>query len=209
VLPCRLMMRRLVFVILLSGLGACGGQAPPPADTAQAPAAQPQGQPAQAPTPGAVPLPSGTVPWQNGTVYKVGQAVHDPASGIVILVNSVRFDDTLPDLGTGDEWAVIDLTLGNTSQAAITVRPLGDLGVRTPGKRTYYTEPTFADTDLGDKLGAPVLINTDVPPGQAVHRILPVILPSDAKDLVLWYGQGLVLGMTPEGAAKIQISLGR
>lgn len=142
-------------------------------------------------------------------MYAVGQAIRDPKSGMVLLVNGIRFDATLPGLEAGQAWALIDLTFGNTGDATITVRPLGDLGVRAEGVTTFYTEPPFADRELGDKAGTTPMANTDIAPGRAVRRLLAVKVPATARNLVLWHAPGLILGTASADSAKFEVALGR
>ncbi len=155
------------------------------------------------------PMPTNPVVWQKGQVYKIGQAVKDPKSGLVFLVNQVKFDGGLPGLSTGDEWALVELTLGNVGKQMITVRPLGDLGIKVNGAKSFLTEPVHADLDLGNKAGAEPMVNTDIPPGQAVRCLFTVKVPSAGKDLALWYAQGLILGTNAPDSALIEVSLGR
>ncbi len=152
-------------------------------------------------------MPPNVVANERGKVYAVGDAVKEPRTGLVISVTSVRFDDALPGLNQGQTWALINLTLANTSAEPITVRPLGDLGVRSEGDARFLTEPVYADERLGDRLGMAPMANSDIAPAHAAARLLAVVAPKDAKNLTLWYGPGIVLGRASDDHPPVQIAL--
>jgi hypothetical protein len=49
----------------------------------------------------AVPLPATTLDWQKGKVFKIGDDIKDPKSGLIFQVNDVHSDSTLGGLSAG------------------------------------------------------------------------------------------------------------
>jgi hypothetical protein len=152
---------------------------------------------------GNVALPSDTVPYEKGKVYSVGQAIKDDATGVIVLVNDVKFNPSLAGLATGQTWCLVTVTLGNAGTASYSSSSIGSLGIKSSSTGQGYTESLAAI--LSQVVTPDTQLDQDIAPGKAFQGILPVILPDTAT--------GLVMNFTPiefmSQGLTFQVNLGK
>jgi hypothetical protein len=134
-----------------------------------------------------VPLPTNTVDWQKGKVFKVGDAIKDPTSGLIFQVTDVHRDGSLGGLSAGQTWVLADITIGDDGTQPMSVSPAGDFG---------YCDANGNDAGFGLNVLAAMTnnvitsdnqFNADIQPGTATHGLLPMAGPADATGLVLYF----------------------
>ena len=133
---------------------------------------------------GSVALPTDTVPYEKGKVYDVGQAVKDDKTGVIFLVDSVKFDSSLAGLTPGQSWALITITLGNAGTVSYSTSTMINMWIKSSSTGQQYAASLTA-------ILSSHVVPTDAPldqpidPGKAVQGILPIIVPDNATGLVL------------------------
>jgi hypothetical protein len=136
---------------------------------------------------GLVPLPTGTADWLKDKVFKVGDAIRDPASGLIYQVTSVRTNRTLGGLDTGQTWLLADITIGNAGTETVSISTVGNF---------YYRDASGNDPGYGlhllGALASKILtsdnqLDVDIEPGTAFHGLLPMSGPAGASGLVLYF----------------------
>lgn len=133
---------------------------------------------------GNVALPTDTVPHEKGKVYSVGQAVKDDKTGVIFLVDGVKFDSSLAGLTPGQSWALITITLGNAGTVSYSTSTMINMWMKSSSTGQQYAASLTAILSshvvpMDDPLDQPI------DPGKAVQGILPIIVPDTATGLVL------------------------
>lgn len=134
---------------------------------------------------GKVPLPTDTVDLKTGEVYKVGQAIKDPATGAIFEVLNVSKNNTWPGLNAGETYLVIDILLGNAGTQTISSSSLGSYLVKAKGSDTAYGLSHILQLLAAQVIDPNAGVDTDVAAGEAYHGILPVAVPADATGLTI------------------------
>lgn len=132
-------------------------------------------------------VPTNTVDFQSGQVYQVGQAVKDSNSGVIIEVTGVRFDNTLPGLDSGQTYALIDITLGNSGTQTYSTSSIGSYSVLAKGSGATYGEGHLLDLLAAKIINPDNQLDVDVAPGTAFHGLLPVAMPASETGLELHF----------------------
>jgi hypothetical protein len=134
---------------------------------------------------GKVPLPTDTVDLKAGEVYKVGQAIKDPASGAIFEVLSVSKNNTWPGLNAGETYLLVDVLLGNAGSQTYSSSSMLSYIVKAKGSDTAYGLGHILQLLAAQVLDPNSGVDVDVAPGEAYHGVLPVALPADATGLTL------------------------
>ena len=155
---------------------------------------------------GKVALPTNTVDNQSGQVYAIGQAVKDPTTGAVVLVNSITYNNSLPGLAAGETWALINITIGNAGTETITYSSIASFYVKSSSTGQTYGMPLSALVDLlaSNIINSNNSLDQDVAPNTAYQGLLPVKLSASATGLTL-----VVSPVTTSAGATIDFSLGK
>ena len=152
---------------------------------------------------GNVALPTDTVSYEKGKVYDVGQAVKDDTTGVIFLINDVKYDASLAGLSAGQTWCLVTVTLGNAGTKPYSVSSIGSLGIKSSSTGQSYTESLTAI--LSQVVTTQTQLDQDIAPGKAFQGIFPAIIPDSAT--------GLTINFTPidymsEGLT-FQVNLGK
>jgi hypothetical protein len=140
---------------------------------------------------GNVPLPTDTVDLKAGEVYKIGQAIKDPQSGAIFEVNSIKTDNSLPGLKSGETYLMVDITLGNAGTQTVTSSSLASYLVKAKSDGKSYGEGHILELLAAQAIPSNAGMDTDVAPGTAYHGILPVVLATNATGLTLKFTPAL------------------
>jgi len=140
---------------------------------------------------GKVPLPTDTVDFKPGEVYKVGQAIKDPTTGAIFEVLKVSKNNTWPGLNPGETYILIDVLLGNTGSQTYSSSSLGSYMVKAKGSTTAYGLSHILSLLAANVLTNDMGVDLDVAPGEAYHGLLPVAVPADATGLTLQFSPAL------------------
>ncbi len=189
----KLLFSRIALPVLVIALAtmACGlgGNSTPPGEVNGAvpgPGQSSSGSGASS-SYGNVPLPADTVDLQAGQVYKVGQAVKDPKDGVIFQVTGMHFDNTLPGLGAGETYLMIEMTLGNASSQTFSASSLGSFMVKAKSDGKAYGEGHVLALLAAQAIPSNAGMDVDVAPGTGYHGILPVVISATATGLVLQF----------------------
>lgn len=136
---------------------------------------------------GTTSVPANPLAFTSGQVYQVGQAVVDPATGVIIEVTGVRYDATLPGLDAGQTYALVDITLGNSGTQTFSTSSLGSFSILAKASGKTYTESGLIDLLAAQVLNPNNQLDVDVAPGTAFHGLLPVALPASEIGLELHF----------------------
>jgi len=140
---------------------------------------------------GKVALPTDTVDLKAGEVYKVGQAIKDPASGAIFEVLSVNKNNTWPGLNPGETYLVLDVLIGNAGSQTLTSSSVGSYMVKAKGDNKAYGLGHILQLLAAQVIDPNAGVDVDVAPGEAYHGVLPVTIPADAAGLTLRYAPAL------------------
>jgi hypothetical protein len=135
---------------------------------------------------GNVALPTDTVPYEKGKVYEVGQAVKDDKTGVIFLVDNVKFDSSLAGLSSGESWALITITLGNAGATSYSTSSIINMWIKSSGTGQQYA-PSLSAILSSHVVSTDAPLDQPVDPGKAVQGILPIIVPDTATGLVLYF----------------------
>ncbi len=140
---------------------------------------------ATVPAAGNVALPTDTVAYEKGKVYTVGQAIKDDSTGVIFLVNDVKFSASLAGLATGQSWCLVTVTLGNAGTKPYSVSSIGSLGIKSSSSGQTYSESLSAI--LSQVVTPETQLDQDMAPGNAFQGVFPAIVPDSATGLVLHF----------------------
>jgi len=154
---------------------------------------------------GKVPLPTDTVDLKAGEVYKVGQAIKDPATGVIFEVLKATKNNTWPGLNAGETYVVIDILLGNAGTQTYTSSSLGSYMVKAQGSTKAYGLSHFLQLLAAQVIDPNAGVDVDVASGEAYRGILPVAIPADATGLTLQFTPAL----TDKMGQPIKVDLGQ
>jgi len=144
---------------------------------------------------GTVPLPTDTVDLKAGEVYKIGQAIKDPQSGAIFEVNSIKTDNSLPGLKSGETYLMVDILLGNAGTQTFTSSSLSSYVVNAKSDGKSYGEGHILELLAAQAIPSDAGMDVDVAAGTAYHGVLPVVLATNATGLTLKFTPALADSM--------------